>query len=300
MHPMKTPLLIAKFAPLAIVATLAVVGAVYAHVALPNPAAAQDTPSVAISLSPSGSVEPGTAITVSMSFGNLASDTDTKTTDYIFRADVLDSDNEAADACEGGGMGKDRYFYQVDDDPETREATVSADCPAGDYTVRVNLSSAANEEVASASAAFSVAAPPDPSVTVELSPSDFVEEGAEITAVMSFGDLASDSDTSTIDYVVRADVLDSEDGAADDCEGNGLGADRNINKVDEDPETRTGDRLRRLSGGGLHAAGQHLLCRQHGTGLGQRRFLHTPRPGSHRAAHPHRAERQPRRPGGGR
>ena len=240
MHPMKTPLLIAKFAPLAIVATLAVVGAVYAHVALPNPAAAQDTPSVAISLSPSGSVEPGTAITVSMSFGNLASDTDTKTTDYIFRADVLDSDNEAADACEGGGMGKDRYFYQVDDDPETREATVSADCPAGDYTVRVNLSSAANEEVASASAAFSVAAPPDPSVTVELSPSDFVEEGAEITAVMSFGDLASDSDTSTIDYVVRADVLDSEDGAADDCEGNGLGADRNINKVDEDPETRTG------------------------------------------------------------
>ena len=240
MHPMKTPLLIAKFAPLAIVATLAVVGAVYAHVALPNPAAAQDTPSVAISLSPSGSVEPGTAITVSMSFGNLASDTDTKTTDYIFRADVLDSDNEAADACEGGGMGKDRYFYQVDDDPETREATVSADCPAGDYTVQASLSSAANEELASASAAFSVATPPDPSVTVELSPSDFVEEGAEITAVMSFGDLASDSDTSTIDYVVRADVLDSEDGAADDCEGNGLGADRNINKVDEDPETRTG------------------------------------------------------------
>ena len=170
MHPMKTPLLIAKLVPLAIVATLAVVGAVYAHVALPNPAAAQDTPSVAISLSPSGSVEPGTAITVSMSFGNLASDTDTKTTDYIFRADVLDSDNEAADACEGGGMGKDRYFYQVDDDPETREATVSADCPAGDYTVQASLSSAANEELASASAAFSVATPPDPSVTVEPLP----------------------------------------------------------------------------------------------------------------------------------
>ena len=233
MHPMKTPLLIAKLAPLAIIATLAVVGAVYAHVALPDWAHAQDSPSAAISLSPSGSVDQGTAITVSMSFGNLASDSDTATTDYIFRADVV-----GADACEGSGMGKDRYFYQVDEDPETREATVSADCPAGDYTVRVNLSSAANEEVASASAAFSVAAPPDPSVTVELSPSDFVEEGAEITAAMSFGDLTSDSDTSTTDYVFRADVVDSENGDADGCEGGGMGKDRYFYKVDEDPETR--------------------------------------------------------------
>ena len=56
-------------------------------------------------------------------------------------------------------MGKDRYFYQVDQDPETREATVSASCPAGDYTVRVSLSSAANEELASASTGFTVAEP---------------------------------------------------------------------------------------------------------------------------------------------
>ena len=135
-------------------------------------------------------------------------------------------------------MGKDRYFYKVDEDPETREATVSADCPAGDYTVRASLSSAEGEELASASAAFSVAAPPDPSVAVELSPSDAVEEGNEITAAMSFGDLTSDSDTSTTDYVFRADVVDSEDGAADDCEGGGMGEDRYFYKVDEDPETR--------------------------------------------------------------
>ena len=50
----------------------------------PNQAHSQDSPSVAISLSPSGSVEPGTAITAAMSFGNLASDSDTSTTDYIF------------------------------------------------------------------------------------------------------------------------------------------------------------------------------------------------------------------------
>ena len=217
-----------------------------------SPAAAQggSAPGVAVSLSPSGSVAQGTAITAAMSFSNLEADTDTSTTDYIFRADVV-----GADACEGGGMGKDRYFKKVDDDPETREATVSASCPAGDYTVRVSLSSADNTELASASADFSIAEPvpeptpqptpepeadPEPSVSVELSPSDFVEEGNEITATMSFGGLASDSDTSTIDYVVRADVLDSDNEAADDCEGKGLGADRNINQVDDDPETRTG------------------------------------------------------------
>ena len=246
MHPMKTPLLIAKFTPLAIIATLAIVGAVYAHVALPNPAHAQASPSAVISLS-ADSVEPGTAITATMSFGNLASDSDTSTIDYIFRADVVDADD-----CEGSGMGKDRYFYQVDEDPETREATISAGCPAGDYTVRVSLSSAANEELASGSAAFSIAEPtpeptpepeadPEPSVAIELSPPGPVGEGAEITVTMSFSDLASDSDTSTTDYVFRADVKDSEDGDADVCEGNGIGRAQLINQVDDDPEIRRGN-----------------------------------------------------------
>ena len=221
----------------------------------PNQAHAQDSPSVAISLSPSGSVEPGTAITAAMSFGNLASDSDTSTTDYIFRADVVD-----ADACEGGGMGKDRYFKKVDDDPEVRTATVSASCPAGDYTVRVSLSSAANEELASASADFTVAeptpeptpaptpeptpeptpAPPAPPIEVDLSPASPVVPGNEVAVTMSFNGLEPDADTSTIDYTFRADVLDSEKEAADECEGNGLGADRNINRVDDDPEVRTG------------------------------------------------------------
>ena len=49
-----------------------------------------------------------------MSFSNLEQNSDTSTTDYIFRADVVD-----ADGCEGGGMGKERYFYKVDEDPET-------------------------------------------------------------------------------------------------------------------------------------------------------------------------------------
>ena len=55
---------------------------------------------MAVELSPSGSVDEGTEITLTMSFANLESDSDTSDTDYIFRADVVN-----ADACEGGGMG---------------------------------------------------------------------------------------------------------------------------------------------------------------------------------------------------
>ena len=196
---------------------------------------AQSSPSVAVSLS-DASVEQGTAITAALSFRGLASDSDTSTIDYAFRADVT-----GASECEGNGLGRTRYLYTVDEEPEVRTGTVSASCPPGDYTIRATISTPQSVALASAMASFTVAAPtPEPSVSVELSPSDFVEEGNEITATMSLGGLEPDADASTIDYVFRADVLDSEDGAADDCEGNGLGADRNINQVGEDPETHTG------------------------------------------------------------
>ena len=98
-----------------------------------------------------------------MAFSSLEFDSDRSTIDYIFRADVKDSENADADECEvqagGYGLGVDRYMYQVDDDPETRSGTISADCPAGDYTLRVSISSSGNEELASSSAPFSVAAP---------------------------------------------------------------------------------------------------------------------------------------------
>ena len=117
-------------------------------------------PTVSIVLSPSDGVEEGDEIAVTMSFGNLTFDDDRVTTDYIFRADVKDSENGDADGCEdqagGYGLGVDRYMYQVDEDPETRNATISADCPAGVYTVEASISNADNEELASASAGFSV------------------------------------------------------------------------------------------------------------------------------------------------
>ena len=240
---MNTKALAAKFAPLLIVAIVAVVAAVYALVALSNPASAQSSPSVAISLSPSGSVAQGTAITATLSFSNLEYDSDTSTTDYAFRADVT-----FASECEGGGIGLNRYMYKVDEDPETRSGTVSADCPPGDYTIRATISTPQSVALAAAMASFTVVVPaqeptpeptPEPTASptssIALSPSDAVEQGTAIAATMSFGDLASDSDTSTTDYVFRADVVD-----ADGCEGGGIGFDRYMYKVDEDPETRSG------------------------------------------------------------
>ena len=163
-------------------------------------AAPEPALSVEVELSPSGPVAPGTAITVTMSFGGLAEDSDQATTDYIFRADVKNPENEDADACEdqagGYGLGADRYMKKVDQDPEVRKGKVSADCPAGDYTLEASISDADNNQLASASAAFTVEEPLPPAIAVALNPSGEVEEGTEIAVAISFGNLKPDSDSS--------------------------------------------------------------------------------------------------------
>ena len=147
-------------------------------------------PAVAIGLSPSGSVDEGTEITVTMSFANLESDSDTADTDYIFRADVVD-----ADACEGGGMGRDRYMYKVDEDPEVRAGSISASCAPGDYTVDVSISSPGNIELASATAYFTVAAPAEQQQATDPLSTDATLSGLALSNV-DFGAFAS----STIEY----------------------------------------------------------------------------------------------------
>ena len=232
-------------------AVLAALGAfvlvVLSGVPLPYPAHAQASPSVAVSLS-SASVEEGSAIAVTMSFSGLESDADTATRDYVFRADVVGAD-ECEDRANGYGLGVDRYMYQVDEDPETRTGTISADCPAGDYILEASISSPDSVELASATASFTVTAPaptptpeptpdqddPDPSVALALSPAGFAPWNTEISVTMLFGALKADSDRDTTDYIFRADVVD-----ADACEGGGLGIDRYMHQVDEDPETRSG------------------------------------------------------------
>ena len=147
------------------VATLVALGA-FVLVAFSGvlPAAhAQSWANVDISLSDT-SVEQGTAITVTMTFSGLEADSDTSTTDYIFRADVLDSYNGDADDCEGSGLGSDQDMAVVDEDPEVRTGTISADCSGGEYTVWVRISSSDSTVLASIVAVFTIAGtdPPDP------------------------------------------------------------------------------------------------------------------------------------------
>ena len=165
-------------------------------------------PAVAIGLSPSASVAEGTEITVTMSFANLESDSDTADTDYIFRADVVNAENGDADACEGGGMGKDRYMYKVDEDPEVRTGAISASCAPGDYTVQVSISSSVNIELASATTDFTVAAPaqqppPEPPDSTDATLSGLtlsnVDFGAFASSTTEYtADVANDVDETTV------------------------------------------------------------------------------------------------------
>ena len=148
-------------------------------------------PAATIELSPSGPVEEGTEITVTMSFASLESDSDTSDVDYIFRADVVN-----ADACEGGGMGNDRYMYKVDEDPEVRTGSISTSCAPGDYTVEVSISSPGSVELASATADFTVATPaqqqppPEPPASTDATLSGLTLSGVNFGAF----------DSATIEY----------------------------------------------------------------------------------------------------
>ena len=173
------PRLVGALIVLAAVILPALDGVVLPLPTLHNAAHAQVSPSVTVSLSDT-SVEPGTAITATMSFSGLEDDADTSTADYIFRADVVNSDNGAADGCEGSGMGVDRNINQVDENPETRAGTIASACPPGDYTLWVGISSAANEELASASVAFTIAVPSSEEGTCSGSPSPVEVEAVPI------------------------------------------------------------------------------------------------------------------------
>ena len=159
-------------------------------------------PAVTVELSPSGSVAEGTEVTVTMSFANLESDTDTSDTDYIFRADVVN-----ADACEGGGMGNDRYMYKVDEDPEVRTGTISASCAPGDYTVEVSISSPGNAELASATAGFTVNAPAQQQEQPEPPSTDATLSGMTLSDVtLAFASTTTDYTASVANGVDETTV----------------------------------------------------------------------------------------------
>ena len=57
---------------------------------------------------------------------------------------MLDSEKEAADECEGNGLGADRNINKVDEDPEVRSGTIAAGCPVGDYNLKVSITTPGN------------------------------------------------------------------------------------------------------------------------------------------------------------
>ena len=111
---------------------------------------------VTIEFSPASPVTQGEEVTVTMSFADLTLD---DSSNLVFRADVLDASGADADVCEGNGMGVNQKMQVVDENPEVRTVTVSADCKPGSYTVKVDLTSAKNVKLASASAHLSIVAP---------------------------------------------------------------------------------------------------------------------------------------------
>ena len=111
------------------------------------------------------------------------------------------------------------------------DGTVSLAVGSNVITIEVTVKDGETTKTYTVTVTRAEAPAPEPTVAIELS-SDSVKEGTEITVTMSFANLTLDNDTN---LVFRADVV-----GADGCEGQGIGVARNISKVDEDPEIRTG------------------------------------------------------------
>ena len=192
-----------------------------------------EIPVATTSFSPSGSVSEGTEITVTMSFSKLEADSDTSTKDYIFRADVKDSNSGDVDQCEdqanGYGLGVDRHMWKVDEDPETRTGTISADCPVGVYTLRVSISTPDNVELASDSTSFTVVDPGPPlsnDATLSGITMAFDSANAEYTANVANA-VEETAVTPTVNnggatYAVKLDGVADGDGTVSLAEGSNV------------------------------------------------------------------------------
>ena len=123
----------------------------------PEPTVEPSVPTAAIDLSASP-VAVGDLIIVTVRFAGLEAASYSSRTQPHFRVDVV-----GADGCEGDGMGSERYFWTVGEDPEVRTAGTSPGCPAGEYTAETRLFDAAGDLLSRATAAFAVNDPSAPS-----------------------------------------------------------------------------------------------------------------------------------------
>ena len=104
-------------------------------------------PQVDIEFSPSASEPEGTEITATMRFSKLPPGP----SDVYFIARVPEADD-----CQGEGLDRRRYLDLVDQDPEVRTGTIADTCPVGQHRLEVTLYAGDGEELASATAAFSI------------------------------------------------------------------------------------------------------------------------------------------------
>ncbi len=74
----------------------------------------------------------------------------------VYRADVVDSQGNDADGCEGSGMGSEEYIHMVDEEPEVRTVELGTDCAPGEYAVQVSLAGEGGTELATATMTFEV------------------------------------------------------------------------------------------------------------------------------------------------
>ena len=86
--------------------------------------------------------------------------------EYTYRIDVLDSDGNDADVCEGNGMGealrifenKTAWVFVRRGATELREAQISDQCEIGSYIARASVSDSDSALVVSAEAEFEITA----------------------------------------------------------------------------------------------------------------------------------------------
>ena len=88
--------------------------------------------------------------------------------EYTYRIDVLDSDGNDADVCEGNGMGEELRIFKNKaawvflrrGATELREAQISDQCEIGSYTARASVSDSDSTLVVSAEAEFEITPQP--------------------------------------------------------------------------------------------------------------------------------------------
>ena len=158
---------------------------------------------------------------------------------YGYRADVTDEGNNAADNCEGTGLGGvGQYTAQltgVVNGQVTVPGVIDANCPAGTYTVTVTLLATSGfgftvtQEFQVLESLQSIVEPDTPTPTA--TPTQKPPPSARIDGLSSTFDQGQQTPFNMIfealddadQYGYRADVTDAENNAADDCEGTGLG-----------------------------------------------------------------------------